>query len=420
MKKILLIGWKDLIVTFRDRAALIMMLAAPLALTVGLGFVTGSFSGSDDGNGIQDIPVEIVNQDEGRLGQILVDTFTSAELSDLLEPTIAADPAPAKAQVDNDEIAAVVIIPAGFSSSVIPNDQTGEVTEAVSIEVYSNPAQPISSGVVQSIVTGFMNQVESGVLSGEVAIVQLVSNGLIDVQEIPELAEQMSGRLQATPQDGSGLITINRPTSSLNAEQSFNPIAFFATGMATFFLMYTVTIGGRSILAERNEGTLRRLLVTPTTTAQVLGGKVLGIFMSGFAQVGLLILGTTLLFNLNWGDPLGIVVLVAAVSAAATGWGLVLAGFAKTTSHVASIGTAMMLTFGILGGSFIPAESFSGPLQGLRLVTPNAWAIDGFDLLNTGHTLADIVGPVAVLLVMAAVLFVVSVFLFRRRWSSLV
>jgi ABC-2 type transport system permease protein len=420
MKKIFIIGWKDLIVTFRDRAALIMMLAAPLALTVGLGFVTGSFSGNDDNTGIQDIPLTIVNQDEGQLGAILVDTFTSAELADLLEPTTAADPTQAKAQVDNDEIAAVVIIPAGFSSSVIPDAETGQVTDAVSIEVYTSPARPISSGVVQSIVTSFVNQVDTGVLSGDVAITQLVANGLIELQDIPEVTQAVIGRLQAASQSETDLITINRTTTSLNSEQSFNPIAFFATGMAVFFLMYTVTIGGRSILAERNDGTLRRLLVTPTTTVQVLGGKVLGIFMSGFAQVGLLILGTTVMFNLNWGDPLGIVVLVAAVSAAATGWGLLLAGFAKTTSHVASIGTAMMLTFGILGGSFIPAESFTGPLQSLRLITPNAWAMDGFNLLNTGRTLADIVGPVGALVVMAAVLFAVSVFLFRRRWSSMV
>jgi ABC-2 type transport system permease protein len=243
---------------------------------------------------------------------------------------------------------------------------------------------------------------------------------VIEQQAIPQTTESVSRQLLANPQDASGVIAINRSTTSLNSEQGFNPLAFFATGMAVFFLMYTVTIGGRSILAERNEGTLRRLLVTPTTTVQVLGGKVLGIFMSGFAQVGLLIVGTTLMFNLNWGDPLGIVVLIAAVSLAATGWGLLLAGFAKTTQHVASIGTALMLTFGILGGSFIPAENFTGPLKSLRLITPNAWAMDGFNLLNTGRSLADIVGPIVALLVMAAVLFVVSVYLFQRRWSSFV
>jgi ABC-2 type transport system permease protein len=420
MKKILIIGWKDLIITFRDRAALIMMLAAPLALTVGLGFVTGSFSGGDDNTGIQDIPVVLVNQDEGQLGAILVDTFESPELADLMQPTISADLTTAKAQVDDDEIAAVVIIPAGFSASVIPDPQTGQTLEAVSVEVYSNPARPISSGIVQSIVTGFVNQVDTNILSGDVAITQLVTNGLIDFQEIPGIVQDMSGQFQAGPQEAVGAIAINRTTTSLNSDQSFNPIAFFATGMAVFFLMYTVTIGGRSILAERNDGTLRRLLVTPTTTVQVLGGKVLGIFLSGFAQVSLLIVGTTLMFKLNWGDPLGVVALVAAVSAAATGWGLLLAGFAKTTNHVASMGTAMMLTFGILGGSFIPADSFSGPLRGLRLLTPNGWAMDGFNLLNTGRTLSDITGPVAALVAMAAVLFVVSVYLFRRRWASMI
>ncbi len=419
MKKILIIGWKDLIITFRDRAALIMMLAAPLALTVGLGFVTGSFSGGDDNTGIQDIPVVLVNEDEGELGGILVDTFQSPELADLLAPTISADLTAAKTQVDDDEIAAVVIIPAGFSASVIP-DESGQVAEAVSIEVYNNPARSISSGIVQSIVTGFVNQVDTNSLSGDVAVTQLVTNGLIDFQQIPEVVEAMGSELQAGPQDAVGAIHINRTTTSLNSEQSFNPIAFFATGMAVFFLMYTVTIGGRSILAERNEGTLRRLLVTPTTTVQVLGGKVLGIFLSGFAQVGLLIVGTTLMFDLNWGDPLAIVVLVAAVSAAATGWGLLLAGFAKTTNHVASMGTAMMLTFGILGGSFIPADSFSGPLKSLRLITPNGWAMDGFNQLNTGQTLDDITGPLLALAVMAAVLFAVSVYLFRRRWASMV
>ena len=69
MKKVLNIGWKDFIITFRDRAAWIMMLAAPLILTIGLGFASGSFSDND--SGIQDIPVVIINEDEGALGQSL-------------------------------------------------------------------------------------------------------------------------------------------------------------------------------------------------------------------------------------------------------------------------------------------------------------------------------------------------------------
>lgn len=40
MTKLLTIGWKDLRLMFRDRAALILMLAAPFALTLGMGMIT--------------------------------------------------------------------------------------------------------------------------------------------------------------------------------------------------------------------------------------------------------------------------------------------------------------------------------------------------------------------------------------------
>ena len=62
MKKLFLIGIKDLKLIFRDRAALIFMLLAPFLLTIGMGFVTGRFSGGS--NGLSDIPVIIVNLDK--------------------------------------------------------------------------------------------------------------------------------------------------------------------------------------------------------------------------------------------------------------------------------------------------------------------------------------------------------------------
>jgi len=60
-----------------------------------------------------------------------------------------------------------------------------------------------------------------------------------------------------------------------------------------------------------------------------------------------LILGTTLLFQLQWGDPLRGVPGAAAVFGA-VGWGMLLTAVAKTPGQVSAIGSAMMLTFGIL------------------------------------------------------------------------
>ena len=133
-----------------------------------------------------------------------------------------------------------------------------------------------------------------------------------------------------------------------------------APGMALMFLMYTVSNGGRILLVERNQGTLPRLLVSPTTTVQVLGGKIFGIYLTGVAQMLILIIASTLLFQLEWGDPLGVLVLVLAAVVGAMGWGMLITALASTPGQVAAIGSAVMLTFGILGGSFFDPAMHAG------------------------------------------------------------
>jgi ABC-2 type transport system permease protein len=409
MKKVLRIGFKDLQIIFRDRTALIMMLLAPLVLTVAMGFVTGSFS--EDGNsGPERIAVMVANRDQGPLGRQLLDLLRHQ--APLLDVRILNDEALARQQVDEDAAAAVVIIPAGYSAGFQPGATAAETTQ---IELYTNSGRPISAGVIEAIVANFNQQVEAAMVADQVISNQMAAAG------IP--ASSQTGQLTGTMPGGgdlSGPITIQRRQTAAGQEQHFNALAYFATGMAVFFLMYTVTIGGRSILAERDAGTLTRMLSSPTTAAQVLGGKVLGIFLAGLVQVSILIVASGMLFDLQWGAPAGVAALVIAVVAAATGWGILLAASSKSAGQVSGLGTALMLIFGMLGGTFISTSGFSGLVSWLSRLTPHSWALDGFGKLAQGSGLAGVTIPVLALLAMAAVLFALSVVVFRRRWISIV
>ncbi len=412
MRKVLLIGWKDLTIAFRDRAALLLMLAAPFLLTLGLGFVTGRFSG-DNGSGLSNIPVILVNQDQAQLGDALVSVFQSPDLSGLVEPTESDDPSAARRQVDSDQAAAAILIPAGFTRSIIPDPSDPNPTSApvVQIEIYANPTRPTSAGVIQTIVEEFLSQVESGRVSAQAAVTELLKNGLIQPQQAVAVGQAI-GQQEANSRN-SALIPVET-TSSGNSAVKFDVLAFMAPGMALFFLMYAVSYGGRSILAEQTQGTLPRLLVSPTSTSAVLGGKVLGIYLTGVTQLAVLILASTLLFNLQWGDALGVIVLVLAAVFAATGWGLVVTAFSRTPGQVGGVGSALMLIFGILGGSFVSLGNLPTWVQWLSKITPNAWGLDGFNTLARGGALGDILTPVASLLVMGAVLFALSVLTFNR------
>jgi ABC-2 type transport system permease protein len=410
MTKLLAIGWKDLKVMFRDRAALLLMLAAPFALTLGLGLITGAFSSS--GSSINQLPVVVVNQDHEQLGDALEQLLLSADLDDLLAARVETDVAAARSAVVADQVVAAVIIPAGFTASVIPAEGSNAPAAAVAIEVYQNPGRPISSGVVESIVQGFVERVEAGRVGGQMAIEQLLRNGLIAPQDVPRLAQQI-GQEQASLA-AEPLIRVQRTDAAASQSADFNPLLLLAPGMALVFLMFTVSLGSRSILVERRDGTLARMLSTATGGGSILVGKISGVYLVGAAQMFILILASALLFRLRWGDPLGVIALVLAAVVGASGWGLLLAAIAKTPNQVANLGMAMMLLFGVLGGSFF-GGTLSGAAGALGKITPNAWAMDGFTTLARGGDLADVTTEIAALLLMGALLLALSVVLFGRK-----
>ena len=411
MRKLFLIGFKDLKLVFRDKAALTFMLLAPFLLTLGLGFVTGAYGSSS--SGISQIKITLVNQDGGQLGQVLVELFQSFDLADLVVPTLVADPAAARAQIDaNDEVAAI-IIPAGFTDNIIPADNQAPSGEVLQIEVYKNPLSPVSAGVIQSIVEEFLSRVETGRVGGQVIVTQMLAAGLVSPDQVSVIASEM-GQRQANAVDQVPAITLQAVQSG-QAQKVFNPMAYMAPGMALMFLMFTVSNGGRSILAEQVLGTLPCLLVSPTNAAQVLIGKIFGVYVTGVVQMLILIVACSLLFGLQWGNPLGMLVLVLAAVFAATGWGMLITSLARTPGQVGNIGTAIMLIFGILGGTFIQTNFMPGWFQAFSRITPNAWGLDGFTILGLGGSLTDLGKPLLGLAVMGVVLFAVSILLFSRR-----
>ena len=412
MRKLFLIGLKDVRLAFRDRTALTMMLLAPFLLTIGLGFVTGRFSGSSSA-GLSHIHVVIVNGDGGQLGNALVDLFQSAELSELIRPALLGDPTAARGQVDADDAAAAIIIPAGFSDSIIPAGGQTPGSDVIQIELYANPTAPTSVGVVKTILEDFVGQVEVGRVAGQVTVTQLIQSGLIRMQDAAPIGAGIGARSAEAAGSGAA-ITIKNVGNSGKAID-FDVLAYMAPGMALMFLMFTASYGGRALLAERQEGTLPRLLVSPTTATQVLGGKIFGTFLTGLAQVLILIVASTLLFGLEWGDPLGVLVLVLAAVVAAVSWGMLITAVARTPGQVSWIGSALMLTFGLLGGSFFSLDYMPAWIRLISKITPNAWGLDGFTTLALGGRLADALTPVLALLAMGAILFSVAVIIFSRR-----
>jgi ABC-2 type transport system permease protein len=406
MPKSLLIALKDVTLAFRDIGGLLLMLAAPFALTIGIGLVTGRFSGTQNA-GVTDISVVIVDEDGGDLGQAVVDVFTADSLATLLEPQVLTDVVEARRIVDEDEAAAAVIVPAGFSEAVFT-----AADDAPTIQLITNPERPLGAGVIKAILDDVLSRIEVGRVGGQVAVEQLIATGRIAPDQAAQIGQDF-GSQQATA--AGSAVTITRVDVSGRAAEPFDVLTVIAPGFALMFLMFTVTNAGRTIVQERLAGTLPRLLTAPIGSAEVLGGKLLGIFLIGVAQVAILIGATGLIFGVNWGDPVAIVLLVLASAVGAAGWGALLASMAQSPAQIGGLGSALMLIFGILGGSL--GNSFTLPtwLLPAAWITPNYWGIQGFAALGTGASVAEIAPSLIALSVMALALFGVAIVAFRRR-----
>jgi ABC-2 type transport system permease protein len=173
--------------------------------------------------------------------------------------------------------------------------------------------------------------------------------------------------------------------------------------MAVFFLFFTVQFGVASLLDERKEGTLARLLAAPIGRVSILGGKLLTSFVLGVLSMTTLIVGTSLLLGARWGSPLGVGLLVLAGVLSAIGVMALVATLAKTAEQAGNWQSIIAVVLGMLGGVFFPISQAPGVLPMLSLLTPQAWFMRGLSDLAGGGEWAVVLPAAAAMCVFAAV-----------------
>lgn len=154
------------------------------------------------------------------------------------------------------------------------------------------------------------------------------------------------------------------------------------TVMFAFFLVLTV---GWLFVAERRQGTLKRLRAAPLSRTQILLGKMLPCFALSLAQ-GLFLLGAAkLAFGMTWGSqPWWLLLVVFSTSLAAMGMALLVAAAARTETQVAIYGTLLVLVLAGLSGCLTgDRELMPETMQEVSRLTPHAWALDAYKQLLT-------------------------------------
>ena len=396
MKKIFAIAWKDAIIRFASSSELLFFIILPIVFTFLL--AGGTPSGDDDNR----IPFDVVDE---------ANTAISKEIIAELESSTAVRPdlvtrAEAESQFEERRATAVFIIPAGIDIASLQNG-TAEV------ELLQQPNN-IDATIAQRAVLTAIRRVSSAFSAAQNAVRQRESKQAFvsdsEKQAYFESSLQLAQSLQLDAPERVNIV------EGITEDQiDYDPRANSSAGQLITWVFIPL-FGISALFAyERQQGTLRRLLTTPSYKATFLLGTISGQVAMALVQMLLLVGFGILAMKLNWGrELLALFIILFCSALAAAAFGTTMGTFIKTEGQANGLSIMFGMVFALMGGCWYPLELFPPAIQNAVKVLPATWAMQGMlDLVLRGGGLMDILPEAGVLLGFAALFFSVGVWRFR-------
>jgi len=146
-------------------------------------------------------------------------------------------------------------------------------------------------------------------------------------------------------------------------------------------------------------------------------GKWMGRMALGLVQIGFAMITGTVLFKMDWGSALPMVMLVMAGWAAfSAGLAIVLANITRTPAQTAGLGVFSTQILAALGGCWWPIEVTPEWMQKLSLALPTGWAMNAIHrLVSFGDNASAAVPNVIAMFAGALVLGWIAAKVFRYQ-----
>jgi ABC-2 type transport system permease protein len=202
--------------------------------------------------------------------------------------------------------------------------------------------------------------------------------------------------------------TVADESASLGFTQS-------SPGMMVQFAIFGLITSAMVLVLERKSGALKRLLTTPISKVELIGGHTLAMFLIIFLQQVLLVLIGQFFFDVNYADePLAILLMITVLATWAASLGLLISAISKKEEQVVVLSLVAMFIFASLGGAWFPLEVAGEAFATIGHLMPTAWAMDGFqNIVVRGLDFSSVLLPAGILLGYSLVFFVLAVWRFQ-------
>lgn len=408
---------KDLNQLVRDWKTALFLVAMPIAFTLLFSFV---FSGSGGGDGDPRLPVGYLDHDGSAVSATLLDLLAdsetirpvhlAAETDQTGEGAQEAAEQDARGQVAGGELAAVVIVPAGYGAQALDTARAATPQLTLLADTGTSAGQTAGSAV-ESVAARLVSAAQAARLTADA---YRAEGGVPDETWLRQVFKAALAEWEAPPLGvevrASGAVPVEE-----ESETQASPYAHSSAGIMVQFAMAGLIGASEILLVERKAGALKRMLTTPISRAQILAGHFLAMFLMILFQLALLILFGQLVLGVGYfRAPGATAVMVLATTLWAASLGLLIGVLVRTDEQVIMATIVTMLLLSGLGGAWMPLEFTGKAFQTVGHLTPVAWAIDGFEnIVSRGLGIESVLVPAFILLGYALVLCALAGWRFR-------
>jgi ABC-2 type transport system permease protein len=382
---------KDLLQTRRDRMAALFTIILPIVFTVFFGLLFGGLS-----SGSERIPLAIADSDGGAEAQKLVALLKESPVVDVK----MVQPAAVEKQVDDEKVAAALVIPAGFSAAV----EGGSGATAPVVRILGSTGAISVEEAVRSAVDRLVAERVAGAVAADT-----VAGSTGDPSGVANAA-QIAGGLLAKP-----VLTVTTQDSGSQAGQIPRGFDQSSPGMLINWIMFSLLTAATGLVMERKSGAVQRLLTTHATRRQVIAGKAMAMFIITMIQQVLLIGLGQLVFGVDYlRDPPALLLTMITLSAMASCLGLLLATVFRSEQAVIATTVIVSMVLSALGGAWFPLEVTGAGFTRIAHLVPTSWILEAFrGIILKGWGVPDVLMPLGIVWMFTLVFFGLAAWRFR-------
>jgi ABC-2 type transport system permease protein len=186
--------------------------------------------------------------------------------------------------------------------------------------------------------------------------------------------------------------------------------------LAVLILFFGFLLTGISFLRERSQGTLERLMASPVSRLDIVGGYLLGFLLFAVLQTMVLFFYLIYVLDINYyGDLWQILVFEVLIGIGAVCMGIFFSILAKNEFQMVQFIPMIIIPQIFLCGLLWPVEQMPEYLQWLANILPMTYGVSGMRaLMMQGQDLLDIGKELGVLAAYAVGLFILAAVTLRR------